>query len=62
MKKLESFNNNKFKLSKNELKFLGGTWFKYSYEERDTAPEDGGGCDRVVVDRCWVISSATTGE
>jgi len=57
MKKLEKLAGSKFELSKSELEVFGGYW-KKSYQDQDTAPEDGGGCDKVTVDRCWIISAS----
>lgn len=56
MKKLESLKGSKFELSRNELNIHGGLVAgpKKSYRYEDTSPEEGGGCDQVVADYCWV--------
>jgi hypothetical protein len=56
MKKLESLRGSKFELSRNELNIHGGLVAgpKKSYRYEDTSPDEGGGCDQVVVDYCWV--------
>ncbi|MCK8481925.1 hypothetical protein [Psychroserpens algicola] len=58
MKKLESLKGSKFELSKDEINIHGGRaagGWKSSYKYEDTAPEDGGGCDQVMYDLCWVV-------
>ena len=57
MKKLESLRGSKFELSKDELNVQGGLVAgpKVSYRYQDTSPEEGGGCNKVVADYCWIV-------
>ena len=59
-RKLESLIGSKFELSKDEFNVHGGKplrsrkGIKKCYRYEDTAPEDGGGCDKVTADICYV--------